>query len=148
MKLNESEADFQRWVTDLAAIQRWWVFHDQDSTRNEPGWPDLVLLDKNCIGRRPLFLELKKSARAKPTKEQQMVLRMLDAGQAGHVIIARPTDRPLLEAALMVPQNTKAVDASSAAISKLVTATRAELDFLAAKRNARASDSGRDRNFV
>ena len=59
------EADFQRAVIELATLCGWRYYHNGDSRRATPGWPDLVLL-------RPpeaIFVELKTDkGQAKPAQ--------------------------------------------------------------------------------
>ncbi len=52
-----SEKDFQRQVVGLARLHGWLVFHDYDSRRSAPGFPDLVMVRHNAS--KPLFVELK-----------------------------------------------------------------------------------------
>lgn len=49
------EAAFQRQVTDFAALNGWTWWHDNDSVRNHPGFPDLVLVRDRSL----VFAELK-----------------------------------------------------------------------------------------
>lgn len=39
-----SEAQLQDAILELAELRGWLFFHDYDSRRNNPGWPDLFLL--------------------------------------------------------------------------------------------------------
>lgn len=72
-----SEKDLQRAVEELAAYLGYLVFHDHDSRRNNPGFPDLVLL--HPLTGRLLFRELKTEVgRVRP--EQQDWLDALILG--------------------------------------------------------------------
>jgi hypothetical protein len=55
--LFEREADFQAQLVKAAKRLGWRVFHDFDSRRSEPGFPDLVLASRTQ--RRVIFAELK-----------------------------------------------------------------------------------------
>jgi hypothetical protein len=77
-----SEADLQAAVVDLARRLGWLVFHDYDSRRSTPGFPDLV-----CVHPRSgalIFAELK-TARGKVTPEQDAWLRALAVRGAAFV---------------------------------------------------------------
>lgn len=70
----ESEADFQKAITDLATRCGWRWWHITDSRRVNAGWPDLVLMRDNVC----LFRELKTgTGRLRP--EQVSTLRALDS---------------------------------------------------------------------
>jgi VRR-NUC domain. len=68
----ESEKAFQARVVALAKMRGWWVQHQYDSRRSEPGWPDLALL--RC-GR--FMLRELKAERGRMTEEQSNCLAML-----------------------------------------------------------------------
>lgn len=80
-----TEAELQWAVVDLARRYSLLVWHDVDSRRNQPGLPDLIV-----VGKRVLWLELKKQAgRIRP--EQEMWLsRLTRAGAEARII--RPAD--------------------------------------------------------
>jgi hypothetical protein len=52
-----TEAQLQAAILDLCKWTGWAVFHDNDSRRNTPGFPDLVLVHRETG--RTLFRELK-----------------------------------------------------------------------------------------
>jgi hypothetical protein len=56
-QLFSDEADFQAQLVSAAKRLGWRVFHDYDSRRSEPGFPDLVLASRTQ--RRVIFAELK-----------------------------------------------------------------------------------------
>lgn len=60
---------------DLARSHNWLAFHDNDSRRNEPGFPDLVLAKP---GRAPLFIEFKLDGQ-RMTDDQEDWGRALDS---------------------------------------------------------------------
>jgi hypothetical protein len=59
------EAAFQRRITDLCDWLHLRYWHDTDSRRNVPGWPDLVI-----VGNGVVFVELK-TERGRVRPEQQ-----------------------------------------------------------------------------
>lgn len=69
--LNVSEADFQQLIVDLAGWLGWSTWHDNDSRRNEAGFPDLVLVRERCI-----FAEVK-AERGRLRAEQAYWMRLL-----------------------------------------------------------------------
>lgn len=60
------EAAFMRAVIRVAKSRGWSVYHTHDSRRSVAGFPDLVLLRREL----QLAVELKRSAKEKPTTEQ------------------------------------------------------------------------------
>jgi hypothetical protein len=68
------ERDLQTAVVDLARMLGYLVFHDYDSRRSTPGFPDLTLCHPRSGAL--LFAELK-SATGKVTREQDEWLRAL-----------------------------------------------------------------------
>lgn len=83
-----SERDWQQTVCDFAQLTRWAVWHDHDSRRNAPGWPDLTLLRPPRI----VFAELK-TERGRLRPAQQTMIDLLRAcGQ--EVYVWRPADWP------------------------------------------------------
>ena len=80
-----TEAQLQQSILDLCAYLQLEVFHDQDSRRNNPGFPDLVI-----VGRRTIFAELK-SEKGKVRPDQTRWLdRLRESGQ--EVYLWRPAD--------------------------------------------------------
>ena len=72
-----SEAAFQGAVVELARYHRCQVWHDNDSRRNAPGFPDLVI-----VGRRGVLWRELKTERGRLRPEQEMWLsRLTRAGQ-------------------------------------------------------------------
>ena len=89
-----TERDLQDSIRVAAMRTGWLVFHDHDSRRSDPGFPDLVLCrradDTAWRGPRLLFIELK-TDKGKATPFQQVWLSAL--GAAGQVArIVRPVD--------------------------------------------------------
>lgn len=81
-----SEKDFQAQIVALAKVCGWKVFHQFDSRRSEPGWPDLVLLRPQVA----LFVEVKRQ-NGRLTKAQRGTLDLLrDCGNL--VDVWRPSD--------------------------------------------------------
>tara|TARA_R100000329_G_scaffold122194_1_gene100798 strand:+ start:17 stop:313 length:297 start_codon:yes stop_codon:yes gene_type:complete len=62
-----TEADLQALIVDVAETYGWLVFHDNDSRRNNPGFPDLVLVKPPRV----VFMECK-SEKGKLRPEQQV----------------------------------------------------------------------------
>lgn len=102
-RLRETEAEFQSYVLDLAALLGWRVAHFRPA-RTEKGWrtavaadgkgfPDLVLVRDRVI-----FAELK-SDTGRLSGEQEEWLEDLAAAGA-ETYIWRPSDRTSVEAAL------------------------------------------------
>jgi hypothetical protein len=50
-----NEAELQALIVEVAELNGWLVFHDNDPRRNVAGWPDLVCVKPPRV----LFLELK-----------------------------------------------------------------------------------------
>jgi hypothetical protein len=80
-----TEAQLQAAVVDLARYLGLTVWHDVDSRRNLAGFPDLVL-----IGRKVLWLELKRQTGRVRPEQQAFLSRLVRAGQDARVI--RPAD--------------------------------------------------------
>lgn len=86
-----SERQLLEQVRAYAALRGWLVYHTFDSSRSEPGFPDLVLVR----GERLIFAELK-SERGKPTPAQgRWALALQAAGQ--RVYLWRPSSWPTIE---------------------------------------------------
>lgn len=94
----ETEASFQRRVTDLANENGWEWFHSPNMQLSNPGWPDLALL--HPVWHRVAIWELK-SAIGKPTLMQEMWIYTLQT-VCDHIDsnFLRPSDWPLIEAYL------------------------------------------------
>lgn len=82
-----SEADLQTLIEDAAHLHGWLVFHDNDSRRNAPGFPDLVL----CCPPRVVFMELK-SEKGRVRPEQARWMRALERCDTLTSAIVRPAD--------------------------------------------------------
>ena len=67
------EQHLQQAVIDLAELNGWLWFHDFDSRKNQPGFPDLVLVRPPHV----IWVELK-SERGRPTKQQKEWLKQLN----------------------------------------------------------------------
>lgn len=85
-----------RAVIDLALTCGWLVFHDQDSRKNAPGLPDLIL----CRPPRLIFAELK-TARGQVREAQRTWLDALSACPGIQVYLWRPTDWSRIQTLLL-----------------------------------------------
>jgi hypothetical protein len=64
-----TEAELQQIIIDQAELVGWRVFHDNDSRRNVPGFPDLVLVRPPRV----VFMELKSATgRLRPEQHEWM----------------------------------------------------------------------------
>lgn len=89
--LRETEAGFQLWITELAKLTGWRVYHTLNSKGSEAGWPDLSLW------RPPRFIVAEvKSATGVVTDAQWDCLDAL-AACGVETYIWRPADRPGIE---------------------------------------------------
>lgn len=70
-----SEKEFQAAVIALAKRHGWMAYHTHDSRRSAAGFPDLVLL-RGDVG---IVAELKRSAKERPTADQQTWLEAWEA---------------------------------------------------------------------
>lgn len=95
-----TEAEFQRQVTDLAALMGWTWVHFRPARTEQgwrvpvsgplgKGWPDLVMVSPQRG--RTLAVELKRELGSLPTLDQEYVHRMLEAG-GWTVRVWRPSD--------------------------------------------------------
>ena len=95
--MKETEAEFQRWLTELAEVLGWTHVHFRPAMTSKgyrtpvsgplgKGWPDLVLVRERII-----FAELK-SEKGKVSLEQDYVLGELRRAGA-EVYVWRPSDR-------------------------------------------------------
>ena len=82
-----AESVFLRAVIGIAQDGGWLVFHDEDSRRNRPGFPDLVMTREG----RTIFAELK-SQRGRIRPEQQRWLDELAKAPGAEVYLWRPSD--------------------------------------------------------
>lgn len=83
-----TEKQWQAMVVKYAHDQGWWVRHDHDSRRSEPGWPDLVFIRPPRI----IFAELK-AEDGKLRREQPHVMGLLRACELP-VFLWRPSCWP------------------------------------------------------
>ena len=81
-----TEKDFQRQVTDLAAMLGWTWYHPALSKWSERGWPDLALVRPPRL----LFAELKRET-GKTTPHQDRWLALLGACPGVEVHTWRPS---------------------------------------------------------
>lgn len=82
-----TEREFQRQVTDLAAIFGWSCYHPQLSKWSERGWPDLALVRPPRL----VFAELKRE-NGRTTVHQDRWLGLLRAVPGVEVFLWRPSD--------------------------------------------------------
>ena len=88
-----TEKQLQASVVKLARLLGWKAFHQYDSRRSEPGWPDLVLLRRH----RMIFAELKTAkGRVSPAQRDTIadlrtVARSIQTGNV-EVHVWRPAD--------------------------------------------------------
>ena len=82
-----TEAAWQQTVVDLAELTGWWVYHNPDSRRSQPGFPDLVLIRAPRV----MFLELKRETGRLSTAQRE-VLAELEVCPGVEVHVARPSD--------------------------------------------------------
>ena len=100
----ESEREFQAAVIELARHAGWLCYHDADSRRSAPGFPDLTLVypqahDGRYDGR-VIFAELK-TARGRVRREQRTWLWALGTCPGVEVALWRPGDFPQIVSALV-----------------------------------------------
>lgn len=89
----ETEAGFQAWVAQFAALHGWRVWHDLDARRNAPGLPDLLLVR----GQRLVWAELKRqNGRVRPAQREWLAALTLVGGNV-EVYLWRPCDRSVIE---------------------------------------------------
>lgn len=101
-----TEPDFHRLVVELAELCGWLTFHDYDSRRSNPGFPDLVLVRPPRL----IFAELK-SQGGRVRKHQEIWLAALGECEV-ETYLWRPADWPEIQEALRrvrISAKTKAV---------------------------------------
>jgi len=93
-----SEADFQEALVEYAEMWGWLVWHDNDSRRNDAGFPDLVMVKGGKI----IFAELKRQKRytIKPKQLEWIEALGLAAGPNVMATFWFPSDRDYAEAIL------------------------------------------------
>lgn len=87
-----TEAQYQAAVIELAQRCGWLVYHDFDSRRNAPGFPDLCLVR----GGRLLFIELK-TMRGRIRPEQMLWINKLRECGVTAFVARLPEDWPRVE---------------------------------------------------
>lgn len=68
-----AEKQFQQTIIDLAKINGWLTYHDYDSRRSTPGFPDLVLVGTGKRQGRLIFAELKTQKGSLKTAQQTWI---------------------------------------------------------------------------
>ena len=93
-----SEALFQEALVEYAELWGWLVWHDNDSRRNDAGFPDLVMTKGGKI----IFAELKRQKRytIKPKQLEWIEALGLAAGPNVMATFWFPSDRDYAEAVL------------------------------------------------
>jgi len=95
-KRPETEASFMAAIIELATLLHWKVWHDYDSRKNTPGFPDLVLCKPPVL----IMAELKTDVgRVRP--EQREWLAALAGVPGVLACVWRPRDFAAIQAALM-----------------------------------------------
>lgn len=89
----ETERDFQRWVTDLATWFGWRWWHDVDSRRNFAGLPDLILARRGRL----IFAELKRQQGQVRPEQAEWLAVLGSIGGGVEVHLWRPADRAEIE---------------------------------------------------
>jgi hypothetical protein len=89
------EKEFMAQIAQLARIRGWRVFHDYDSRRSVPGFPDMLLIR----GEQILVFELKVGRRKTTPEQEDWLAAFLNTGKVGAYTL-RPTDWPLIETLL------------------------------------------------
>lgn len=82
-----TEKQFLAFVTDLAQLGQWLIYHTYDSRRSQAGFPDLVLTRNGHI----IFAELK-SQKGRVRPNQQMWIDELSKSGEVDVYLWRPSD--------------------------------------------------------
>jgi hypothetical protein len=98
----EREADFQRWVIEVAQVFGWRIAHFRPARtakgtwitpmQGDPGWPDLVLARQGEL----ILAELKRAGE-RPTAKQWTWLRVLASVPWNEVYVWTPTHREWIE---------------------------------------------------
>lgn len=103
--LEYPEADFQKTVIEMAGWLGYVAYHETDSRKSQPGFPDLTLVGTRGV-RQIVYVELKVEVtpktkrRAWPTVDQVGWLEML-RGTGHHAYVIRPSQLDLLERVLL-----------------------------------------------
>lgn len=100
--MRREESAYQNMVMKYAKMTGHLVFHDYDSRRNEPGFPDLVIVpDMTMLTRNPtLRLWELKSSDGRVSREQAKWLRALQRVRSVETRVVRPGDWEWVQATL------------------------------------------------
>ena len=90
-----SEEEFQTQIIEYAELNGWRCYHNRDSRRSNPGWPDLTLVR----GKELIFLEVK-SAKGTTTRDQDAWLAALKDVERVGAWAVWPADWEKVEGAL------------------------------------------------
>ena len=91
-----TEAQFLHYVTDVANLGKWFIYHTYDSRRSQAGFPDLVMTKNGRI----IFAELK-SQKGRVRPEQQMWVDELEKHPGIEVYVWRPSDSDFITETLL-----------------------------------------------
>lgn len=91
-----TEADLQTLIVDVAEQYGWLVFHDNDSRRNNAGFPDLVLVKPPRV----VFIELKSDKGTLRPEQQVWMGRLLECDTIASAVV-RPEHLELVTNYLM-----------------------------------------------
>ena len=80
-----TEKQFQDQIIELAKYCGYLVYHDADSRRSEPGFPDLCL-----VGDKLIFLEVKRQSGVVSEAQKIWITRLVKNGITARVV--RPSD--------------------------------------------------------
>lgn len=80
-----SEEQFQQRIIDYCELRGLLVFHDHDSRRNQPGFPDLVIVGRHGV----IFAELKTDKGKLRPDQEKWLLGLHRAGAIA--VIWRPS---------------------------------------------------------
>ena len=78
-----TEADLQTLIVDVAEQCGWLVFHDNDSRRNNPGFPDLVLVKPPRV----VFMELKSDKGTLRPEQQVWMGHLLECDTIASAVV-------------------------------------------------------------
>jgi hypothetical protein len=84
-------------VCELAALGGWLCYHPWNSRHSVSGYPDLTLVRPPSV----LFVELKRNARSRLTREQRHWLGLLAQCPGVEAHVWRPDDWPAIAARLL-----------------------------------------------
>ena len=78
-----TEADLQTLIVDVAEQCGWLVFHDNDSRRNNPGFPDLALVKPPRV----VFMELKSDKGTLRPEQQVWMGHLLECDTIASAVV-------------------------------------------------------------